>query len=73
MYELYDGCASLTTLFLKYDSVGTIDAGIRAACWAPDDSLVVIITGDDKLLLMTNSFDVLSEGPLNSFDEGEGK
>ncbi|CCM05755.1 uncharacterized protein FIBRA_07987 [Fibroporia radiculosa] len=55
----------------KPESVGSVDGGILAATWSPDDTLLVIITGDDKLLLMTSSFDVIFEGPLHPDDFGE--
>ena len=31
------------------------------------------IAGDNKLILMTSTFDVLSEAPLHTDDYGEGK
>lgn len=70
--------------------MGNIDAGILAASWSPDDSLLVLATGklrrtcvplvysiccagDDKLILMTSTFDVVSETALQRQDFGEGK
>ena len=53
------------------DTVGNVDAGILAASWSPDDSLLALATGDGKLILMTNTFDVLSEGALERTDFGE--
>ncbi|KAG2015494.1 pol II transcription elongation factor [Coprinopsis cinerea AmutBmut pab1-1] len=50
---------------------GTFETGISAASWSPDDSLLAIVTGDKKLILMTSSFDVLSEGPLHPKEFGE--
>jgi hypothetical protein len=35
------------------------------------ESLMVIV-GDGKLMLMTSTFDVLSEAPLHSDEYGEG-
>lgn len=71
------------------DTVGSIDFGILAATWSPDESLLALITGpswtsvigaaltgitgDNKLMLTTSTFDVLSEGPLHTDEHGEGK
>ncbi|KAF9647728.1 Elongator complex protein 1 [Thelephora ganbajun] len=53
------------------DTVGSIDFGVLAAAWSPDESLLALITGDNKLMLMTSTFDVLSEAPLNTEEYGE--
>ncbi|KAJ7252430.1 IKI3 family-domain-containing protein [Mycena haematopus] len=50
---------------------GTIESGIRAAAWSPDDSLLTIVTGEEKLTLMTSTFDVLSDAQLFTTDFGE--
>jgi elongator complex protein 1 len=67
---------------------GTVEPGILAASWSPDDSLLAIVTGiakflfwnfgltctkaGDKLILMTSTFEVLSEMPLCTSEFGEG-
>ncbi|KZT27113.1 IkappaB kinase complex IKAP component [Neolentinus lepideus HHB14362 ss-1] len=56
---------------IEADVVGSVDFGILAAAWSPDDSLLVLVTGDRKLILMTSAFDVLSEAPLHTSDFGE--
>ncbi|KAJ7750119.1 pol II transcription elongation factor [Mycena maculata] len=50
---------------------GTMEAGILVASWSPDDSLLAIVTGEQKLTLMTSTFDVLSDVPLFTTDFGE--
>ncbi|KAJ6497417.1 pol II transcription elongation factor [Mycena sanguinolenta] len=50
---------------------GTIESGILAAAWSPDDSLLTIVTGEEKLTLMTSTFDVLSDAQLFTNDFGE--
>ncbi|KZT05444.1 IkappaB kinase complex IKAP component [Laetiporus sulphureus 93-53] len=55
----------------QFDVVGSVDAGILAAEWGPDDSLLVLVTGDDKLILMSAMFDLLCEGPLHPPEFGE--
>ncbi|KAI1786336.1 IkappaB kinase complex IKAP component [Ganoderma leucocontextum] len=55
----------------KAEVVGSVDGGVMGAAWSPDDTLLVLVTGEDKLLVMTSTFDVLSEGPLHPTDLGE--
>ncbi|SCZ89323.1 BZ3500_MvSof-1268-A1-R1_Chr1-1g01107 [Microbotryum saponariae] len=52
------------------ENVGTFDSGIKAAAWAPDEELLALVTGDDLLLSITATFDVLSEGPLTTTSFG---
>ncbi|TFK50763.1 pol II transcription elongation factor [Heliocybe sulcata] len=61
----------IDNLPIEADVVGSVDLGFLAAAWSPDDSLLVLITGDGKLMLMTSTFDVLSEAPLHTSDFGE--
>ncbi|OCB85125.1 IkappaB kinase complex, IKAP component [Sanghuangporus baumii] len=53
--------------------IGSVDSGIVSVGWSPDESLVVIINGDEKLLLMTKTFDVLLEQPLLTEESGESQ
>ncbi|KAJ2497244.1 putative elongator complex protein 1 [Coemansia sp. RSA 1972] len=48
--------------------VGTVDAGIAACRWSPDDEILALVTGEARVLLMTADFDVLCEHAL---DEGQ--
>ncbi|KAF6761197.1 pol II transcription elongation factor [Ephemerocybe angulata] len=50
---------------------GSFESGILAASWCPDESLLVIITGEQKLILMTSTFDVLSENYVHPSEFGE--
>ncbi|RKP23763.1 IKI3 family-domain-containing protein [Syncephalis pseudoplumigaleata] len=52
------------------ECVGHVASGIKCMAWSPDEELVVG-AGADDLLLMTSEFEVLSEKPLHSIDEGE--
>jgi len=54
------------------DIVGSVDAGILAAAWSPDEDLLVLITGGSapSLLLMTRHWDVVHEAPLATDDFG---
>lgn len=59
--------------YKQVEIVGSIDSGIKAAAWSPDDEQLVLVTGDDILVCMTRSFDTIYEGPLRSDDFGEGR
>ncbi|KDQ56269.1 hypothetical protein JAAARDRAFT_36447 [Jaapia argillacea MUCL 33604] len=61
----------LNSPFPEAEVVGTTDSPILAAEWSPDDSLLVLITSTQNLILMTSSFDVLSESSLNTDEFGE--
>ncbi|PPQ93843.1 hypothetical protein CVT25_013552 [Psilocybe cyanescens] len=54
-----------------FEVEGTFDSGILAASWNPDESVVAIVTGEHKLLILTSTFDVLSEAPLYVAEFGE--
>lgn len=51
--------------------MGSIDSGIKAAAWSPDEEQLVLITGEDNLVCMTRNFDTLHEEPLRSDEFGE--
>lgn len=44
--------------------VGTLSPSITAARWSPDEELLVLATGDAKLVFMSRTFDVITETPL---------
>ncbi|BGP42072.1 Putative elongator complex protein 1 [Rhodotorula kratochvilovae] len=54
----------------RRENVGTFDTGIAAAEWSPDEELLAIVTGDHQLLLLTRTFDPLSESPLHTSSFG---
>ncbi|KAK7691913.1 hypothetical protein QCA50_005318 [Cerrena zonata] len=56
---------------IAVEVVGSVEAGITAASWSPDDSLITLATGDNKLILMTSTFDVVTETTLHTGDFGE--
>ncbi|KAK4705712.1 elongator complex protein 1, partial [Phenoliferia sp. Uapishka_3] len=68
--QLFDP-SSAAGLEQRRENVGAVDAGIKAAVWSPDEELLALVTGDDKLVVMTKDYEVLSEGPLHSTDFGE--
>ena len=40
--------------------------------WSPDQDIVVIVTGEQNILIMTRDFDPLLEAPIQSEEFGEG-
>ncbi|KAI9277147.1 IKI3 family-domain-containing protein [Phascolomyces articulosus] len=66
--------------------VGSVDTGICAMAWSPDQDLVVLVTdrnddsndhtpvyiGTKNVLEMTQDFDTITEFPLHVEEEGEG-
>lgn len=48
--------------------VGTLSPSIAAARWSPDEELLVIATGDGKVVFMSRSFDVIAEVALSAED-----
>lgn len=55
------------------DVVGSVEAGIKSAEWSPDEELLVLVTGEENLVQMTKTFDVLAEHPLKTRDFGDGE
>ncbi len=40
--------------------------------WSPDQDVVVMVTGNNTLLIMTRDFDPLMETPIETEEFGEG-
>ncbi|RSH95270.1 hypothetical protein EHS25_000356 [Saitozyma podzolica] len=53
--------------------VGSVDSGIKAAAWSPDEEQLILVTGEDMLVCMTRNFDLIHEEPLRQEDFGEDK
>ncbi len=52
----------------KIEIVGSVDAGISAAAWSPDEGLLAITTRASTLLYMTRDFDNITDITLISDD-----
>ncbi|KAK6429488.1 putative elongator complex protein 1, partial [Oleoguttula sp. CCFEE 5521] len=48
--------------------VGSVDAGIAAAAWSPDEELLAIATNADTVLFMTRDFESIANITLNPED-----
>ncbi|KAG7163721.1 putative elongator complex protein 1 [Homarus americanus] len=57
----------------EVEVVGSVDAGIHAACWSPDQELLILVTNNAKVVVMTAIFDAIAEYSLNQDDFGENK
>src|SRR5947207_13580516 len=44
----------------KVEIVGSVDEGILAAAWSPDEELLAVVTSQGSLGLMTRAFESLS-------------
>ncbi|KAJ2804695.1 putative elongator complex protein 1, partial [Coemansia furcata] len=49
----------------------TVDSGLVACAWSPDDEVMALVTGEAWLLLKTQDFDVVYEFPLAHGQQGE--
>ncbi|PVF95559.1 IkappaB kinase complex, IKAP component [Serendipita vermifera] len=54
-----------------WDVVGAFEEGLEAACWSPDETLLMLATTDGKLVQMTTDFESLHERPLRTLEFGE--
>ena len=60
------------TMSCDLECVGGVDAGLAGMSWSPDQEVVVLVTKDDKLVLMTLNFDPITETTLHPDEFGEG-
>lgn len=48
--------------------VGSVDAGITAAAWSPDEELLALTTRADTIIFMTRDFESIANSPLSPDD-----
>lgn len=53
--------------------MGSIDAGVTAARWSPDEELLVITTKADTVVFMSRTFDGIAEASMTSADLSASK
>ena len=57
----------------ELDCVGGVDVGVVCMGWSPEQDVVVLVTKEEKLVLMTRDFDSITEVSLHQDDFGEGR
>jgi elongator complex protein 1 len=57
----------------KVEIVGSVDAGIAAAAWAPDEELLAIVSRADSLIIMTRYFEPVTDSTLTVEDLAASK
>jgi hypothetical protein len=60
-------------LLLKFQFVGDVPNGVQAIEWSPGDEFLVLITTENKVILMASSFDTVYEVGLHEDGFGESK
>ena len=55
---------SLASSTWTFEQVGAVENGISAAEWSPDNSILVLITGVNRRILLTRDFEPIEEGPV---------
>ncbi|XP_061691205.1 elongator complex protein 1 isoform X2 [Syngnathoides biaculeatus] len=57
----------------QLECVGSVDSGLTAMSWSPDEELVVFTTGQETVIMMTKSFEPITEFAIHQDGFGEGK
>uniref|UniRef100_T1JFT8 Elongator complex protein 1 n=1 Tax=Strigamia maritima TaxID=126957 RepID=T1JFT8_STRMM len=57
----------------KFETIGSVDDGFRAAAWSPDGDVLILVTGSRTMVAMTREFEQIGEFPLffDHFGRGE--
>uniref|UniRef100_A0A452IGB4 Elongator complex protein 1 n=1 Tax=Gopherus agassizii TaxID=38772 RepID=A0A452IGB4_9SAUR len=57
----------------QLECVGSVDSGLTTMSWSPDQELVLLVTGQRTLIMMTKDFEPITEREIHQDDFGEGK
>ncbi|XP_074809796.1 elongator complex protein 1 isoform X3 [Natator depressus] len=57
----------------QLECVGSVDTGLTTMSWSPDQELVLLVTGQQTLIMMTKDFEPITEREIHQDDFGEGK
>ncbi|KAL0974256.1 hypothetical protein UPYG_G00217790 [Umbra pygmaea] len=57
----------------QLECVGSVESGLSAMSWSPDQELVTLTTGQDTIIMMTKDFEPIIEVGINQDDFGEDK
>uniref|UniRef100_A0A674IEA4 Elongator complex protein 1 n=1 Tax=Terrapene triunguis TaxID=2587831 RepID=A0A674IEA4_9SAUR len=64
---------TLLIALLQLECVGSVDSGLTTMSWSPDQELVLLVTGQQTLIMMTKDFEPITEREIHQDDFGEGK
>ncbi|TSK45876.1 Elongator complex protein 1 [Bagarius yarrelli] len=56
----------------QLECVGSVDSGLTAMSWSPDQELVALCTGQETIILMTKDFEPITEVAIQQEEFGEG-
>jgi len=62
---------TLETNSKQVQCVGCVESGLKAVQWSPDQEVVVMISGQDTVIVMTGTFDPVAEVDLHQSNFGE--
>ncbi|NWS77861.1 ELP1 protein, partial [Crotophaga sulcirostris] len=57
----------------QVECVGSVDSGLSTMSWSPDQELVLLVTGQQTLIMMTRDFEPITEKHIHQNEFGEGK
>ncbi|XP_043403572.1 elongator complex protein 1 isoform X3 [Chelonia mydas] len=57
----------------QLECVGSVDTGLTTMSWSPDQELVLLVTGQQTLIMMTKDFEPITEREIHQDDFGERK
>ncbi|NXY14657.1 ELP1 protein, partial [Atrichornis clamosus] len=57
----------------QVECVGSVDSGLSIMSWSPDQELVLLVTGQQTLIMMTRDFEPITEKQIHQDEFGEGK
>uniref|UniRef100_A0A8B9GHK1 Elongator complex protein 1 n=1 Tax=Amazona collaria TaxID=241587 RepID=A0A8B9GHK1_9PSIT len=56
----------------QVECVGSVDSGLSTMSWSPDQELVLLVTGQQTLIMMTREFEPITEKQVHQDEFGEG-
>ncbi|XP_078577191.1 elongator complex protein 1-like isoform X2 [Branchiostoma floridae x Branchiostoma japonicum] len=57
----------------ELECVGTVDSGLTCMAWSPNQDLVLLTTGEEKMVMMTSDFNPISETSIHQEEFGEAE
>ncbi|XP_037116007.1 elongator complex protein 1 isoform X2 [Syngnathus acus] len=57
----------------QLECVGSVNSGLTSMSWSPDEELVILTTGQETIIMMTKTFEPITEFGIHQDDFGEGK